>query len=52
MTLTGEVESAERREGEGVVTLALRGANRLGDHVTGRIELVLPGGATGGEAGR
>lgn len=42
MTMYGSVESAEMREGQGVVTVALRGANRLGDHVTGTIELALP----------
>ena len=27
---------------DGVVTIALRGANRLGDHVTGSVEVALP----------
>ena len=38
MRLSGTV--VEKRDG--VVALAVRGANRLGDHVTGRVELALP----------
>jgi len=38
MVLSGSV-AAKR---DGVVTVAVRGANRLGDHVTGQVELVLP----------
>ena len=38
MRLSGTV--AEKRDG--VVTVAVRGANRLGDHVTGQVELALP----------
>jgi acyl dehydratase len=38
MILSGHVASAER----GAVELALRGANSLGDHVTGTVELSLP----------
>jgi acyl dehydratase len=39
MTLTGEV--TDKRDG--VVTVALRGANGLGDHVTGSVAIALPG---------
>jgi len=38
MQLSGRV--VEKRDG--VVTLELRGANALGDHVSGRVELALP----------
>jgi hypothetical protein len=38
MVLSGTV-AAKR---DGVVTVAVRGANRLGDHVTGHVELALP----------
>jgi acyl dehydratase len=38
MVFTGKV-SAKR---DGVITIAVRGANRLGDHVTGSVEVALP----------
>jgi acyl dehydratase len=38
MVLSGTVEAKR----DGVVTVAVRGANGLGDHVTGRVELALP----------
>lgn len=38
MTLTGSVTNKE----SGVVEVSLRGANSLGDHVTGTVELELP----------
>jgi acyl dehydratase len=38
MTLTGHVKEMK----EGVVTVSVRGANGLGDHVTGDVELALP----------
>jgi len=38
MVLSGTV-SAKR---DGVITIAVRGANRLGDHVSGQVELALP----------
>ena len=45
MTLTGSV-TAKGPLGDdgtsGVVTVAIRGANNLGDHVTGTVKLVLP----------
>jgi hypothetical protein len=40
MTLSGEVTGLD--DAERVVTIAVRGANRLGDHVTGTVEVVLP----------
>jgi acyl dehydratase len=46
MTLTGsvtEVAPAEDRDdGRGTVTLAVRGANSRGDHVTGTVRVALP----------
>jgi acyl dehydratase len=38
MVLSGTVSA----KSEGVVTVAVRGANRLGDHVSGQVELALP----------
>ena len=38
MVLSGTVAAKQG----GVVTVAVRGANRLGDHVTGHVELALP----------
>ena len=38
MTLSGRV--SDRRDG--VVTVELRGANALGDHVTGQVDVALP----------
>jgi hypothetical protein len=38
MVFSGTV--AEKRDG--VVTIAVRGANQLGDHVSGQVELALP----------
>ena len=43
MTLTGEVVEKSVADGEGIVTISLRGANGLGDHVTGTVVLALPG---------
>jgi hypothetical protein len=54
MTLTGEVTSkddAVDTEGRGAVVVTLRGANRLGDHVTGTVRLLLPAGAHGEPGG-
>ena len=49
MTLTGSVTSKDEdagADGKGAVEVTLRGANRLGDHVTGTVRLLLPvGGA-------
>jgi acyl dehydratase len=38
MRLSGSI--TEKRDG--VVTIAVRGANKLGDHVSGQVELALP----------
>lgn len=42
MVMTGRVDAVDRAAGE--VVVAVRGANRLGDHVTGTVRLTLPGG--------
>ncbi len=42
MQMTGKVESKELVDGEGRVEVVIRGANQLGDHVKGTIDLVLP----------
>jgi len=46
MVLTGTVSAVEvpagRSDGRGVVELSVRGANGLGDHVTGTVRLSLP----------
>lgn len=44
MRLTGRVTAVgePRPDGRGVVSVAVRGANRLGDHVTGTVEVALP----------
>jgi hypothetical protein len=45
MTLTGSVtdKGPMATDGQsGMVTVAVRGANRLGDHVTGTVKVVLP----------
>ena len=50
MTLTGSVTEVEadpadrRAEGRGAVVVTLRGANGLGDHVTGTVRVLLPKG--------
>jgi len=50
MTLTGRVTDTEpgtgRSDGRGVVVVAVRGANRLGDHVTGTVRVALPDAGT------
>jgi hypothetical protein len=48
MTFTGSVTDKGPLAGDGrtgTVTVAIRGANQLGDHVTGTVEVVLPAGA-------
>jgi acyl dehydratase len=40
MTLSGEVTGLD--DAERVATVAVRGSNSLGDHVTGTVEVVLP----------
>ena len=42
MTFTGQVTSAELRDGKGVIAVGVRGSNRFGDHVSGSLELELP----------
>ena len=42
MRLTGSVESKDLVDGEGRVELKIRGANQLGDHVKGIVQLLLP----------
>jgi acyl dehydratase len=47
MTLTGSVTSKDEgadADGNGAVEVTLRGANGLGDHVTGTVRLLLPAG--------
>jgi hypothetical protein len=46
MVLTGEVVAARPDgDGGGTVEVKLRGANDLGDHVTGTVDVRLPAGA-------
>jgi 3-oxo-4,17-pregnadiene-20-carboxyl-CoA hydratase beta subunit len=50
MTLTGVVKEKGplTEDGRnGTVTVAIRGANHLGDHVTGTVQLLLPAGKNG-----
>ena len=42
MVFTGRVAAAEERDGEGIVEVEVRGANSLGDHVTGKVTVALP----------
>ncbi len=42
MRMTGRVESKQLVNGEGRLELKIRGANQLGDHVKGTVQLVLP----------
>lgn len=47
MTLTGSVtakDDAVDAEGRGAIEITLRGANTVGDHVTGTVRLLLPAG--------
>jgi hypothetical protein len=48
MTMTGSVTAVDVPTG--VVTFGFRGRNELGDHVSGTVELVLPGGSDHGAA--
>jgi acyl dehydratase len=50
MTMSGEVTEKSNDGGEGLVTVAVRGANGLGDHVTGTVVLALPCSPGGGPA--
>jgi MaoC like domain len=54
MTLTGSVaeKGALTEDGRyGCVTVSLRGANHVGDHVTGTVTVLLPVGGPAGQAG-
>lgn len=42
MTLSGQVTRTWSERGEGRVEVAIRGRNRLGDHVNGKVRLALP----------
>jgi acyl dehydratase len=42
MHMTGTVTATSVEGGRGVVELAVKGSNRLGDHVTGTVRLTLP----------
>ena len=48
LTFTGRVVATSRQDDEGVVEVELRGANDLGDHVTGTATLSLPVGPSAG----
>ncbi len=53
MTLTGAVTDKGPLGDDGAtgaVTVAIRGANELGDHVTGTVQVILPLGDEGGTA--
>lgn len=51
MTLTGSVTAKDdaAADGTGGIEVTLRGANGLGDHVTGTVRLRLPAGTAGSE---
>jgi acyl dehydratase len=51
MTLTGSVTAKDKvaTDGSGGIEVTLRGANGLGDHVTGTVRLRLPAGTAGSE---
>ena len=42
MTMTGSVAEVEQTEEGPLVTVAVRGSNSLGDHVTGTVTVLLP----------
>jgi acyl dehydratase len=42
MVMTGSVTAKVIEAGEGVIDVAVRGANGLGDHVTGTVRVALP----------
>jgi len=53
MTLTGsvtEVDPDSEADGRGAVVVTLRGANSLGDHVSGTVRLLLPKGSANSTA--
>jgi acyl dehydratase len=43
LTMSGHVETVVEQEGGRLVTVAVRGGNSLGDHVTGQVSVRLPG---------
>lgn len=45
LVLTGSVTGTTAQDGGGVVVVSVRGSNALGDHVTGTVEVDVPGGA-------
>lgn len=45
MTMTGSVTEVEPTADGALVTVSVRGANSLGDHVTGTVTVLLPGSA-------
>ena len=47
MVLTGSVIAKAVEAGQGVIDVAVRGANGLGDHVTGTVQVLLPAGENG-----
>jgi acyl dehydratase len=42
MVMTGSVVAKAVEDGEGIVEVSVRGANALGDHVTGTVRVALP----------
>lgn len=42
MTMTGRVTEKTEQDGKGVVRVAVRGYNRMGNHLTGSVDLALP----------
>lgn len=45
MTMTGSVSAVEDADDGTLVTVAVRGTNSLGDHVTGTVTVLLPAGS-------
>jgi uncharacterized OB-fold protein/acyl dehydratase len=46
MVMSAKVLSKRSEGGAGIVELGIRGRNKIGDHVTGSLEIQLPGGAS------
>ncbi len=42
MTMTGSVTEKGQEDGKGIISVAVRGYNRMGNHLTGSIDLELP----------
>jgi hypothetical protein len=54
MTMSGSVTAKDDQvgpDGRGAVEVTLRGANSLGDHVTGTVRLTLPSSSSGSSSG-